>query len=222
MTTVIELAEECFVDGKIVSSVHNVGLYHETETQMDEDKIEPETNNDEVNSELQQNNEDMDLRAHFTNDPHKIFLKIFPKNISFPKNIFHFPAYLSFLSLVSLLVPLSCSLRAKFNIHKTHNTLRTSHRAAAVVPPPPLLLPLSGSLLDRFTSTFFQIELIQVCSSNDRRHTTVHLAQDLEQLQLNVQETGCSLNFLPPMQQGKDDYLSFFQATVSVQLCITL
>ena len=37
MTTVIELAEECFVDGKIVSSVHNVGVYHDTETQMDED-----------------------------------------------------------------------------------------------------------------------------------------------------------------------------------------
>ncbi|XP_021856462.1 uncharacterized protein [Spinacia oleracea] len=36
-------------------------------------------------------------------------------------------------------------------------------------------------------------------------------AQDLEQLQLNLQETGCSLNFSPPMQQGKHDYLSFFQ-----------
>ena len=83
------------MDGKIVSSVHNVGLYHETETQMDEDsdddvveienpnpiipeptieissdtKIEPETSNDEVNSVLQQNNEDMEYES----DPEEDF-----------------------------------------------------------------------------------------------------------------------------------------------------
>ncbi|KNA10998.1 hypothetical protein SOVF_139240 isoform B [Spinacia oleracea] len=95
MTTIIELAEECFDDGKIVENINLTGLDHDTKTQMDEDsdddvveienpnpiipeptieissdtEIEPETNTDEVNNELQQNNEDMEYES----DPEEDF-----------------------------------------------------------------------------------------------------------------------------------------------------
>ncbi|XP_056683362.1 uncharacterized protein [Spinacia oleracea] len=75
MTTIIELTEECFDDGKTVENINLTGLDHDTKTQMDEDsdddvveienpnpiipeptieissdtEIEPEVDNDEVN-----------------------------------------------------------------------------------------------------------------------------------------------------------------------------
>ena len=95
MTTIIELAEECFDDGKTVENINLTGLDHDTETQMDEDsdddvveienpnpiipeptieissdtEIDPEVDNDEVNNVLQQNNEDMEYES----DPEEDF-----------------------------------------------------------------------------------------------------------------------------------------------------
>ncbi|XP_056699827.1 uncharacterized protein [Spinacia oleracea] len=88
MTTILEMAEDCFDYGKMVESIHNTEFSSDTETQMDEDsdddvveienfnpiileptieissdtEVEPETN-DEVNSELKQNNEDMEYES---------------------------------------------------------------------------------------------------------------------------------------------------------------
>ncbi|KNA24533.1 hypothetical protein SOVF_014820, partial [Spinacia oleracea] len=88
MTTILEMAEDCFDYGKMVESIHNTEFSSDTETQMDEDsdddvveienfnpiileptieissdtEVEPDTN-DEVNSELKQNNEDMEYES---------------------------------------------------------------------------------------------------------------------------------------------------------------
>ncbi|KNA09006.1 hypothetical protein SOVF_157620 [Spinacia oleracea] len=88
MTTILEMAEQCFEDGKMVESINHTEFSSDTETLMNEDsdedvveienpnpiipkptieissdtEVEPETN-DEVNSELQQNNEDMEYEC---------------------------------------------------------------------------------------------------------------------------------------------------------------